>query len=820
MKMPKSASHNCSHDAAGTSERWYVNDINYWREVCRDRVNNGLFKKRAELGGGADNPFEQAFANLAHAYLRDKAPKLLEYEVGFQLIEKNQENTKAVGVFGFKIGDQWLYAPVFFLNGDLKGHELLYIKHQDIFVPMKDNWLNYLLGRKPNILGKGIDRNLSNSGVTPPSLYRMSRSPYKYASASPRLAAWLRDFMPTVGYLATTSLAKEATTTSKSFIEALRGCGRAGLNWLDKVASEWPAVFSVANEIYGSEFKKIAEEVDRNERTAKSALSLLHSTGKQTKPVVGSVLKSAAKKTIEPGGLVQVYMRQDIFTTGKDIILNEEDRDQVIHNGRVVKDNRDDKDIAKVYDTTTSIRLSNPTETGIYEVLVRPFRFEKCLVIKAPYGETGRQGFYTVVSLEKKNRWINIHPTQLFVRTQYSRDQWNKWFDSLPDADSLTPTEDRWANSNFVVLIERSGQGTCPFNAYDEHDDDDDQRVYSVSWSDYCKQDKPYLVEDTYRTRYHSPFTPESNNALRIKHVRFTNNNASKPRAVVDELQISRNFKVLNLQDKSDDCCSHSMQDSIQPGNLTDIQLALVQGTIPLKVISKDQDADIVINGRPLDKASAFKHLVVDWNLRANVADHILQKAAESKNKVFEYRVKEAAATQVNEGPSAPGIPEPFYTQDSIIGRDVPTMMNDEREFLVNDMLADPASREKYRPIGPDPQTMQIAQQAATSGQRELFDTSMLGSLLKAVRHDNMVDRYQGDLMKGMDRLGRIYFQFLWHGPAFEKRYGKQDLPELEDGLRNAFEMMGDIVLILKRKSVEPFADEGTDIDLGNIANQ
>jgi len=55
---------------------------------------------------------------------------LLDYEVGFQLMDRNDDNTKAVGVFGFKIGSQWLYCPVFFLNGDLKGTELLYIKDQ------------------------------------------------------------------------------------------------------------------------------------------------------------------------------------------------------------------------------------------------------------------------------------------------------------------------------------------------------------------------------------------------------------------------------------------------------------------------------------------------------------------------------------------------------------------------------------------------------------------------------------------------------------------------------------------------------------------
>ena len=80
--------------------------------------------KLAELGGdGQDIPFEQALSNLAHAYLRDKAPGLLDFEVGFQLLERNQENTKAVGVVAFKVGSMWLYVPIFFLRGELKGHE-------------------------------------------------------------------------------------------------------------------------------------------------------------------------------------------------------------------------------------------------------------------------------------------------------------------------------------------------------------------------------------------------------------------------------------------------------------------------------------------------------------------------------------------------------------------------------------------------------------------------------------------------------------------------------------------------------------------------
>jgi hypothetical protein len=119
----------------------------------------------------------------------------------------------------------------------------------------------------------------------------------------------------------------------------------------------------------------------------------------------------------------------------------------------------------------------------------------------------------------------------------------------------------------------------------------------------------------------------------------------------------------------------------------------------------------------------------------------------------------------------------------------------------------------------PDRKAMETARGAAESGQKEVFDTAMLGSLLKSVRDDSMVDKYMGDLMKGMDRLARILFMLYWHMEEFEERYGKQDLPELEDGLRNAFESMGDIVLFLKQKTIEPYPDETSDVDLGSVSD-
>jgi len=62
------------------------------------------------------------------------------------------------------------------------------------------------------------------------------------------------------------------------------------------------------------------------------------------------------------------------------------------------------------------------------------------------------------------------------------------------------------------------------------------------------------------------------------------------------------------------------------------------------------------------------------------------------------------------------------------------------------------------------------------------------------------------DVILGNDRIGRILFLYYWHNDRFSERYGDKDLVELEDLLRETFKSVGDLVLFLKQKSIEPEA--------------
>ena len=69
-------------------------------------MSNMTIDKKADVGNpagpppnpsgpGQDTQFERTFADLAYAFLKDKAPKLLDYLVGFQVIDKNEEIGRA-----------------------------------------------------------------------------------------------------------------------------------------------------------------------------------------------------------------------------------------------------------------------------------------------------------------------------------------------------------------------------------------------------------------------------------------------------------------------------------------------------------------------------------------------------------------------------------------------------------------------------------------------------------------------------------------------------------------------------------------------------
>lgn len=779
-----------------------------WLNVVRSHDRSQT--KQADLGGQGDSAsFEQAFSNLAHAYLRDSAPKLLDHEVGFQLLDRNNENTKAVGVFAFKVGSQWLYAPVFFLNGELKGHELLYIKNQDMFVPLKENWVNYLVNRKPNILGSGIDRNLGQFGQRQPDFTQLSRSPAKFGSARPTLKEMMAAVMP--------SLAKTATmNTAAAFADMgaaldlgkfLKEARLETINVLVNTFKHAPKLAHAFEEFHGLDL-------------VKEAIQLAHD--RNNRPKIASVLESAPNKSEATKGL-KIITLDVTLQTKLPPETTEEDQEKLLRDGVLILDQRDRDNVSIPYNIQVEKKLFNPTCSGLYDVLVKPNGVERCYVAVYPQGPAKRSDFVTVVRTEGTPTWINTRADHVFCLAHHCGKEFDSWYDGLPAADSAS-------KSGRYMAIGKNGDTTVPFrvirelgstafggSSYEVHMEDHSKFPPKGHISPCCYTDP--LNYDKYRDG---------------QRIHLNGKKGSQLRASMGDIFVPEGFKLLKCAPGEDDVpesqlgngpacgCGESEDPPLMPGSLVDAQLEIMGKTAALEVYHSG--TEVVINkAAAVSPIKALVTLVEHHGLREDAAREILKTAQEKRK--YSGRIKYAnpygSPMLINSAPSAPTDPGPVMGGETIMGTSVPTQLGIDIGMPVPGMSAAQTDRQVYNPNTQlDNRTIQQVMQAAQTGQKEVFDTAMVGSMLRAVRDDSMVDRYMGELTKGLDKLGRILFMFYWHGDRFAERYGKADMPELEDSLRNAFEMLGDVILFLKQKEISPFPEESsTDVDLGAVAN-
>lgn len=780
--------------------------IVHFRDVLRRHDRTGV--KYAAIGGkGDDSSFEQAFSNLAHAYLRDAAPKLLDHEIGFQLLDRNRENTKAVGVFAFKVGSNWLYAPVFFLNGDLKGHELLYIKNQDMFVPLKENWINYLINRKPNILGSGVDKNLAPLGHRQPDFTQLSRSPAKFGSAQPTLKEMVAAAMPAFAKAATTNTAAAFTELGAALDlkKFLKEANLVTLDMLVKACQYAPNIAHAIDEFHGLDIIKEAIELARE---------------RESRPKVASVLGDAPK-TPKAQATLTVLTYDLTVQKGLPAGYSEEDQEKLLRDGVLIKDERGDDAVSVPYNIQVEKKLFNPTESGLYDILVKPGDIERCYVAVFPQGAAKRENFVTVVRTDGTPDWLNTRADQVFALARIEGDEFEKWFDALPEATSVPDKTARY------MVVSKKGDCTVPFRVLREYGEDEfGTTAYEVHLEDHAKYPPKGSIMGC---GYADPLNYDKYRDGARLH--FNGKKGSSLRASMGDIFVPEGFKLLKTSRGEDDVadakdqtacgCGESDPPALQPGNLVDAQLALMQKTASLVVYHVGSTVEI--NETTFSPRDALISLVRDHGLREKAAHEILTRAR--RHGKMACRVKYAnpygGPMLINGAPTAPADPGPVMGGETIMGANVPTQLGIDVGVPVPGMSASQTDRSVYNPASPLAQRdIQSVVGAAQTGQKDVFDTAMVGAMLRAVRDDSLVDRYMGELTKGLDKLGRILFMFYWHGDRFAERYGKADMPELEDSLRNAFEMLGDVILFLKQKTIEPYPEEAAaEIDLGAVAN-
>jgi hypothetical protein len=88
---------------------------------------------------------------------------------------------------------------------------------------------------------------------------------------------------------------------------------------------------------------------------------------------------------------------------------------------------------------------------------------------------------------------------------------------------------------------------------------------------------------------------------------------------------------------------------------------------------------------------------------------------------------------------------------------------------------------------------------AAQSGQQDVFDASAIGALVNVGDIDSELADYIPHLLRALDKLGRTLFLLHWHSEEMQEKYGKTEARDMEEDIKNVFENLGDVVLDMKK---------------------
>lgn len=118
--------------------------------------------KQAATQEGVDyGAVQRAFMDQSYSVVANKAKILFQdpFRLGFEIVHRNEKATKMVGIFAFRVNNGLLYAPTFFVNGEIKPADMLYRADVKRFVPLTEDWCAFLARGVHEKAGEPVGKN-------------------------------------------------------------------------------------------------------------------------------------------------------------------------------------------------------------------------------------------------------------------------------------------------------------------------------------------------------------------------------------------------------------------------------------------------------------------------------------------------------------------------------------------------------------------------------------------------------------------------------------------------------------------------------------
>jgi hypothetical protein len=818
--------------------------------------------------------FESVFSELSHSLLSEKAPGLMNYLVGFEVLDASDDSDspeRAAAVFGFKVNKNWLYAPVFFSNGRIKGMDMLYARNQDIFVPLQDDWVSYLLSRQPSELGKQEELEEGDlHGTVPDFAMAVTGNPAKYASAvdpvglgrripaaeaakqaaesryetRARHAREIKDTFKAMPGGVTADLLKRAADDACDLRHVIEKAPLFGVA-LAKMAQLDPKVAGAVGFFYGDICDLLPAPEAVEAAAAKSA-----GWDPDALPRPDPVMDVLARLTIaqpDNGTVTEVNGRNlPLFKRA----LAEADITKVILGDTVYHDTRKsaavllDVESARTKYAAEPLRVEvdgedarvRPVDNGSYAVLTADGEEHDCYVAPRLHMPCpgAVSGMALVLDYESGVGRL-VDSNQLVVREK-PRDETisggrlkrhTVGADSLEIGKLYSLVLDNTVTVPFQVLAKETSGSTVTLKTALAHDNS----VWECTGNSgghgvMCGgHGQPYVRNISYlceKSDLEADWDVRKNVTVDGKAYEFHADlrdcwNITLRDGQTADIRITSAGTLVPSDAKFIDCGYPIRERETELVFSNDALWDHVFDQDELKTvkIASTSGGYVVTRGderHTFSKRSAVLDLMCAFDLReADAREMIAGASAYGRS----YMIKGAAGFISNSASAPyPGDDGAAVFSD-MLGRAAQAPF--EAKIPAQGIGAGVGNDEAYN-IFRDPE-VQRALGAAQEGKKDVFDVSMVKGLVKTLDVSSMIDEYMPDLIRGMDRVARVLFMFYWHIDKFQERYGRQDVVELEDSLKNIFKGQGDLILFLRRKTVESQPElRSMDMTLGDIA--
>lgn len=717
----------------------------------------------------AQSVLEQTFSDLANARLRDKSPALLDYLIGFQLIKADDDGSRAVGMFGFKIGEDWHYAPAFFLNGEIKGLDSLYSVGSDLFVPLNEDWVNAVVNRRPITLGEADTRNRRSRGVKTPDYNRLRTLPSGITDGSSGMGKISSEKQPRIPIERILEMRKAGSAIDvPAALEAL------GKTAVESFLADWEKYPKLAN-----------------------AIETFYSRVDFTVP---GERKFGAEKDADP-----ITIISNMDQEGADSLTDSE-KEQVLAGDVAVVDKRPEMAKSRTYSTQTKQQMTNPSKGGLYDIVWDDGSVHQCLVLPVYMAD----GDVFVYDIESEKVCITKSKNVWSMREYTAKD----FSEKLEAASKPSDEIKQWDVA--VLACADGGMASEPFLVNQRTTGTDGVTILKKGWApcfraytqaDFRAKGRPiigYPTNSSYGGFYPSGGDYEeivvtdagNKHMTRVKSRLFVNSGHYRA-IVIDRQAPKKEFSPLDASKDAEKKISVS-----DFGDHNTIVKVLEKVASPLKAWRTD--SELVINDdfgthSFAGLAPALGHLIRKHGCAADDARTIVKLAMRQPTKWLIKGAEEfMELPQINDRTEGGVMSSYHQTEVPWENQGKKPSQNNRQFYEYNSPFAAGATDND----SDDQDPFEVVDQAAKTGQKEVFDAAMLGSLVKSNAPTEYVERFLPTIVAGMDRLGRLLFLLYWHYDEFQERYGKDDLSEFTDNLKSTFEALGDLVIFMRRRTL------------------